>query len=134
MNYIAVISSAVASMIIGSIWYGPLFGKKFRQLMGMDQWSPEKQNAEKKKMGKLYALQLVASLVMIYVLNVFIDKTGDAGIAGGVSVALWTWIGFVVPVQLGNAIWGGKMQLFYLGAGNMLVTLLAAGIITGALN
>lgn len=134
MNYLAIIGSAIASMVIGSVWYGPVFGKKFMRLMGMDQWSPERQAAEKKKMGKLYALQLVASLVMFYVLSLFIDQTGSTGISGGVTTALWTWLGFVVPVQLGNAIWGGNMQLFYLAAGNMFLTLLAAGAIIGAFN
>lgn len=132
MNYLAIIGSAIASMVLGSIWYGPLFGKKFQQLMGMDTWSAERQAEEKKKMGKLYATQFVASLVMFYVLASFVDTTGSIGVSGGISIALWTWLGFVVPTQLGSAIWGGNMQLFWLGAGNMLVTLLAAGAIIGA--
>lgn len=125
----AVIASAIASMVIGSIWYGPLFGNMFRKEMGMDTWSPERQAAEKKKIGKLYGMQLVASLVMFYVLAQFIGMSTMSG----TSIALWVWIGFVVPTQLGNAIWGGNMKLFYLGAGNMLVTLLAAGAIIGAM-
>jgi len=132
INYLAVAASAIASMVIGSVWYGPLFGKTFMHAMGMDQWTPERQAAEKKKMGKLYATQLIASLVMFYVLAAFMDKTSGMGISGGISTALWAWIGFVVPVQLGSAIWGGKMTLFWLGAGNMLLTLLAAGAILGA--
>lgn len=131
MNFLAIIAAAIASMIIGSIWYGPLFGKKFQVLMGMDKWSPERQAEEKKKMGKLYALQLVASLLMFYTLAMFVDKTDSMGMSGGISIALWTWLGFVVPVQLGNAIWGGSMPLFKLAAGNMLLTLLAAGAIIG---
>ena len=131
MNYMAVVASAIASMVIGSLWYGPLFRKTFMQAMGMDKWTPEKQAAEKKKMGTLYATQLVASLVMFYVLALLLDMTGSMGLNGGLYVAFLTWIGFVVPVQLGNAIWGGNMTLFYLGAGNMLATLLAAGAIMG---
>lgn len=132
VNLWAVAASAVASMVIGSIWYGPLFGKKFQQAMGMDKWTPEQQAAEKKKMGKLYALQLLASLVMFHVLAVFVGMTGDASVSQGVTTALWVWFGFVAPVQLGSAIWGGSMTLFWMGAGNMLVTLLAAGAIIGA--
>ena len=127
----AVVASAIAAMVIGSIWYGPLFGKTFQKEMGMDTWSPERQAEEKKKMGKLYFMQLVASLVMFYVLALFIGKEGGMSIGSGVSVALWVWIGFVVPTQLGNAIWGGKMSLFWMGAGNMLATLIAAGAIIG---
>ena len=132
MSYLAILASAVASMVIGSIWYGPLFGKAFQQAMGMDEWSPEKQAEEKKKMGKLYAMQLIASLVMFYVLAMFVDRLGGMSAGGGIVVALWAWIGFVVPVQLGSAIWGGSMKLFTISAGNMLVTLLAAGAIIGA--
>ncbi|MBI3255908.1 MAG: DUF1761 domain-containing protein [Candidatus Andersenbacteria bacterium] len=131
MNYLAVVAAAIASIVIGSIWYGPLFGKKFQQAAGMDKWSPEKQAEEKKKMGKLYAMQIIASLIMFYILSVFVDNTGDVTVKTSIYTALLAWIGFVVPVQLGSAIWGGSMTLFYLGAGNMLLTLLAAGAIVG---
>ena len=53
-------------------------------------------------------------------------------ILGGIETALLVWIGFVVPLSFGNAILGGKMAVFWLGIGNMLITLLAAGIILGA--
>jgi hypothetical protein len=45
---------------------------------------------------------------------------------------LWTWLGFVVPIKLGDALWGGKMTMFWLGIGNMLLTLLAGAAIIGA--
>ena len=44
VNLWAVVACAVASMIIGSIWYGPLFGKAFMTATGMDQWTPEKKS------------------------------------------------------------------------------------------
>lgn len=131
MSYLAILFSAIASMIIGSVWYGPLFGKKFMKAAGMDKWSKEKQEAEKKKMGKLYGMQLIASLVTFYVLSVFV---GQASGMSAVAVAFWVWIGFVIPTQFGSSLWGGNMNLFWLGAGNMLVTLLAAGMIIGAWN
>ena len=33
INYWAVLVSAIASMAIGSLWYGPLFGKQFMPAM-----------------------------------------------------------------------------------------------------
>lgn len=132
VNLLAVLAAAVASMVIGSIWYGPLFGKMFMQALGMDQWNPEKKEAEKKKMGITYAVQFITSLVMFYVLAIFMFRLEQISVSGGLMVAFWVWLGFIVPVKLGDAIWGGKMTLFWLGAGNMLVTLLAAGAIIGA--
>ncbi|MEX1111892.1 MAG: DUF1761 domain-containing protein [Candidatus Andersenbacteria bacterium] len=133
VSYISLIAAAIASMVVGSVWYGPLFGKTFQKAAGMDKWSAEKQAEEKKKMGKLYFMQLIASLVMFYVLALFIAERGDLSVSSGISTALLAWVGFVVPVQFGSAIWGGSMTLFWIGAGNMLVTLLAAGAIIGAL-
>ena len=132
VNIWAVVVSAVASMVIGSIWYGPLFGKKFTQAMGMDKWSPERQEIEKKRMPVTYGLQFVASLVMFYVLSRAMSELGQADVNGGLMVAFWAWIGFVVPLKLADSIWGGKMSMFWLGIGNMLLTLLAAGAIIGA--
>ena len=132
VNYLAVLVAAVASMIIGSIWYGPLFGKKFIKAIGMDNWSAEKQAAMKKSMWMSYVLQFVASLVMFYVLAGLVGGLDKMTLSGGLSVAFWVWLGFAMPIKLGDAIWGGKWELFWIGMGGMLVTLLAAGAIIGA--
>ena len=131
INVWAILVAAVASMVIGSIWYGPLFGKPFMKAMGMDQWSKERQEAEKKRMGMLYFMQFLASLVTFYFLASFIRDTSMTTVAGGMLVSLCAWAGFVVPVKLADSLWGGKMILFWLGAGNMLLTLLVAGAILG---
>lgn len=34
VNYLAVLVAAIASMILGYLWYGPLFGNMWKQLMG----------------------------------------------------------------------------------------------------
>ena len=131
VNYLAVLVSALASMVIGGIWYGPLFGKMFMKEMGMDKWSKEKQEAMKKSMGMSYLAQFIASLVMFYVLAGLIAGFDHMSLNGGLLTAFLVWIGFVVPIKLGDAIWGGKKTLFWLGIGEMLVTLLASGAIIG---
>lgn len=133
VNLWAVLVAAIASMVIGSFWYGPLFGKLFMRASGMDQWSKEKREAEMKNMVWTYLAQFVASLVTFYVLALLIEGLfGGLSATNGIKAALIAWIGFVVPVKLGDALWGGKMSLFWLGIGNMLVTLVAAGAIIGA--
>ena len=133
VNLLAVGASAVASMIIGSIWYGPLFGKTFIAAMGMDKWSPEKQAHMKKSMTLTYVWQFIASLVMFYVFARFVVGLNLLSVLGGVTTAFWVWIGFVVPLKLGDALWGGKMTLFWIGIGASGVTLLATGLIIGAM-
>ncbi|MDD5069000.1 MAG: DUF1761 domain-containing protein [Candidatus Pacebacteria bacterium] len=131
INYWAVLVSAVASMVVGSIWYGPLFGKKYMQAMGMDSWSPEQREKMKKSMTLSYVGQFVASLVMFFVLAWYIGTSIHTGLYGGVENAFGVWIGFVVPLKLGDVLWGGKKSLFWIGIGGMLVTLLVAGAIIG---
>jgi hypothetical protein len=132
LNYFAVLASAVAAMIIGAIWYGPLFGKKFTAALGLDKLSPEKQAEMKKLMPVSYLGQFLASLVMFYVMSALIGGLGELTVWGGLMTALLVWVGFVVPLKLGDLLWGGKMTMFWLGVGNMLLTLLAAGAIIGA--
>lgn len=133
INFWAVILSAISSMIIGSIWYGPLFGKKFMEAMGMNKWTQEEQEKMKKKMFVTYSLQFLASLLMFFILAWYIKMSIFSGLKAGLSNAFGLWLGFVVPLSFGNALWGGKMTLFWLNIGNMLLTLLAAGAIIALL-
>src|SRR5260221_9354740 len=129
VNYWAVLAAAVASMVIGSIWYGPLFGKLFMKEKGFDKLSKEKQNEMKKSMGLSYFGQFVASLVMFYVLAGLIVGFSKTTLNGGMMTAFIVWVGFVVPLALGEAIWGGKAKLFRLNIRHMLLTLLVSGSI-----
>lgn len=132
VNVWAVLAAAVASMVIGSVWYGPLFGQLFMKEKGMDTWSKEKRAEMKKSMWMSYLAQFIASFVMFYVLAGLITGFEKTSAMGGALTGFIMWVGFVVPLALGEAIWGGKMSLFWLNISHMLVTLLAAGAIIGA--
>lgn len=132
INYWAVLVAAIASMVIGSIWHGPLFGKMFTQAMGMDKWTPEEQAKMKKSMTRSYIIQFICSFVMFFVLAWYIVTSSHTGVYGGVANAFGLWLGFVVPLSLSEAIWGGKMTVFWINIGGMLLTLIAAGAIIGA--
>jgi uncharacterized membrane protein len=133
VNWLAVLVSAVASLVIGGIWFGPMFGKMYMSAMGMDKMSQEQKDAMKKNMTMTYVWQFIASLLMFYVLAGFIAwYPGMMSAKGGMTIALWAWLGFVVPLKFGDAIWGGKMSLFWLAIGNSLITLLVGGAIIGA--
>jgi hypothetical protein len=135
INLWAVLVSAIASMVIGSIWYGPLFGKMFMTEMGMDQWSPEKKEAMKSKMKWSYLGQFVASVLMFYVLNGIILWTAPKfNVSYAMGIALFMWLGFMLPLIFGNVLWGGKTKMFWLQAGNTLITILVAGAIIGAIH
>ena len=132
INYLAILVSGIVAMIIGSIWYGPLFGKKYMHEMGMDAWSSEKKAEMKKSMMMSYVWQFIASLVTFYVLARFMNATNQTDVMGGITVGFWVWFGFVLPLKFSDTLWGGKKSLFWMGALANLVTLLVVGAIIGA--
>ncbi len=96
VNLAAVAVSAVACMILGMIWYGPLFGKKWSKLTGMKQ---EDMGGGKKEMPKAAAAGLITAAVSAYVLGAFIKMVGATGAVEGAAVGAMAWLGFVASYQ-----------------------------------
>lgn len=134
INYLAVLVCGVASMVLGFLWYGPMFGKMYISMMGFDKMDPAKQEAMKKGMTKSYVLSFIGALVMALVLAhalVFAESYMNAsGALAGLQVGLWNWLGFIAPVTMGNVLWGNQTwKLWLLGNGYNLVQLLMFGVI-----
>ena len=43
VNYLAVLLSAVSNMVVGFLWYGPLYGKEWRNLVGFNKSNQKNQ-------------------------------------------------------------------------------------------
>lgn len=118
INYLAVFVAALSSMILGSLWYGPIFGKPWMKMMGMNQ--KDVKSVPSSEMGKLYGIQFVGSLVMAYVLA----KTA------GLLSPFWIWVGFIAPVTLTTVLWEGKpWKLWLLNNGYFLLLLILMNFI-----
>ena len=130
VNFLAVIVAAIVSMVLGFLWYGPLFGKQWMKLMGFTKESREK---AKKAMGKTYGVSMVGALVMAYVLSYFLSYAlADTAMEGAI-VGFWAWFGFVAPVMLTSVLYGSKsLSLYYIDVGYQLVSLIAMGAIVAA--
>jgi hypothetical protein len=135
INYWAVIVAAVVQMVLGFLWYGPLFGKTWATLMG---FTPEKMNEQKTKgMTVNYIIMALGALLMSYVLahglifgNTYLHM---AGATSGLQGAFYYWLGFIVPVSLGTVLWEGKpWKLWFINAGYYLVGLGLMGMILSA--
>lgn len=128
INYYAVLASGVAALILGQLWYGPLFGKAWMRLSGMTM--PESITPEiKRGMAKNYSLTFVMSLVTAFVLAhglAFASAyTGISSVSVNLLGAFWIWLGFTVPVVLANVLWSDKgtsWKLFWIHAGYYLVS------------
>lgn len=132
INYLAVFIAAIIAIVLGFLWYGPFFGKQWIKLMGFSKEDIEK--GKKQDMMKSYALMSLGSLVMAYVLahttEFAMTYTKTYGLTGGIMSGVWTWVGFVAPVKMGDQLWGGKpWKLFLIEAGYYLVSLALMGVV-----
>ncbi len=128
VNLVAVLVAAIANMAIGFLWYSPaLFGAHWMKLMGFTKKSMEK---AKGKMGPMYAIAFVGTLVMGYVLAVLVNTMQVLTLAEGLQLGGLLWLGFVATVQMTEVIFGGKKwMLFVINTGYQLATILAMSTI-----
>jgi len=129
VSLLAVLVAAIASMIIGSIWYSPLlFGDVWMKLAKLK--FPKEKKAQQSMMLKAYGMGLLISLVTAYVLGHFILLTEATSAAEGAEIGFWIWLGFIATTQLGSVIWEQRsLKLFLIGSSNMLATALVMGVI-----
>ena len=124
--------AAIASFIIGSLWYSPLlFGRHWAALVGID----DKQMEEAKARGviKLYVAQFITTLVTFSVLAFLFAATGTHGGWNGAVLGFFVWLGFVVTEAAGKVMWERKStKLTLINIGSSLLSLLLGGAIIGA--
>ena len=109
VNLIAVLGAAIAAMVVGFLWYGPLFGKQWIRLMGFSKGNMKK--AKQKRMGRLYLINFIAGIVTAYVLALFVK---GASINAALMMGFWIWLGFFAAVMVGSILWEGKPLSLYL--------------------
>lgn len=126
INYYALVAAAAASMAIGTLWYGPLFGKEWMRLSGLTQ---EGMKSMALKPWQAMLGGFVNSLILSYVLLMF-TLTWVSDLEGAWFSAFWIWLGFVATTQISGFLWEGKsFKLFLIHASYSLVTYLVMATI-----
>lgn len=139
VNYLAILACGIAAMALGTLWYGPLFGKTWMALSGFKPEDMERMRQDPKgkaKMYQSYAMMFVASLLMAYVLSHLITFSmsylGGTALSTGITSGIWAWLGFVATTSIGSVLWEMKpWKYWYIVGGYYLVQLVAMGIILG---
>jgi hypothetical protein len=136
VNYWAILVSGIASMALGYLWFGPLFGKMYIKLSGLDQLSATEKEEAMKSMTKSYTITFIGSLVMAWVLVhaiIFAQAyLKTSGLSAGLLTGFMSWLGFIATVSLGMVLWERKpWKLWFLTNGYQLVQLLIMGAILG---
>lgn len=131
VNFLAVFVCGIVSMIVGSLWYGPVFGKKWEMLVGLTK---EKKEFARKSMAKNYLLMFLSSLVTAYALFHFIwyAAPGSLSLFVSVKTALWGFIGLVFPVSFTKFLFSADKKsadLLFIETGYYLVTLILMSVV-----
>ena len=141
VNYWAVLVCGVLSMVIGAVWYGPLFGKKWMEIVGATNQDLETRKKMQKAAGPLYFVQFILTLFQVLLLSTFITwmyKNDPTAVldTGHIFMALSLWVAFVVPTLAGACMWTNdsskiKWARFLIQSGYQLVCFIIFGFVLG---
>ena len=124
INLYAVLVAWIIHTASGLLWFQPrLFGNEWSKLTGK----------ELKPATKWLIPGLVGHLAMVFVLVIIIKMANIGNGLGGLLVGLLCWIGFVVPLEIGELIWEKiPSKLFLIRIGNQFIGMGISGFILGA--
>lgn len=128
INWLAVLVAAVISMVLGYLWYGPLFGKAWMKETGVSK------KVMDKNMGMKYGILFIGAILMAWVFDhalVFaITFLGIGGVTGGLMGAFFNWLGFIAPVTAGIVLMEDRsFKLWLIQNGYYLATLMLMSVV-----
>jgi hypothetical protein len=128
VNWLAVIIAAVGSFIIGFLWFGPIFGKKWMELM---KFTPEHiEEGKKKGMMMSMIVSLISSVVTAFVYFSLASALLLSGYGELLMLSVLFWIAFVLPPILNGSLWEGKSwSLFWMTSIQILVSLVFMALV-----
>ena len=134
LNWLAVFVAAVATMIIGFLWYSPLlFAKAWVREMGYDINDKAKMEEMRKSAGPAYAGSFVAGFISAFTLALILHGLRAEDLHFGLMAGFHIWLGFVATVQFTGALFAKQsMKLFAINTGYQLVCYLVMSAILTA--
>ena len=132
INIWAVLVCTILTLVIGFIWYGPIFGKKWMEITGADKMDMERRKEMMKGVWKLYIAQIALALLQVYVLAWYLNTIGN--ISSGIHTAFSIWLAFVMPTIAGTAMWNNdsakiSWARFFIQSGYQLIIFIVFGLI-----
>ena len=128
VNWIAVGIAAVSAFVLGGLWYGPLFGKKWAALVGMTDEKKASAN-----MSMTFGLSFLLSLIAATVFALFLgpEITLQEGAMYGFCAGLF-WVAAAMGIN--DLFEQRPLGLWLINAGYSTVMFTLFGTIIGAMN
>lgn len=126
LNWIAVISAAVAAFFAGAIWFGPLFGKSWIAGFGFNE-----EELGGRNQAKIFGLTLVLNVVMALNLALFLGP--EPAMSFGLAAGFFTGLGFAAPlIGVYYLFEGRSVKLFLINGGFAVVNFTVIGSVIAA--
>lgn len=130
INHLAVLVCVILMHAIGFVWYGPLFGEPWMELVGLDMASMEESGGGD---AGLWITNFIASLAPLYVLAWLFTKLNvTSGIRGAGIAFLISFCFHHLSVMSGNMFAGEHYALAWITGGFSVTGLTLSGFILGA--
>lgn len=114
VNIWAVLVAAVAHMVIGFVWYSPVFfGNTWTLLMGFNVDTPEGKAAwekRQKSMNKTWIFTVLGALILAYALAYFMGMFLVENVWDAMQIGFIAWIGFIATTSFINTLFTGKSK------------------------
>ena len=93
MNFLAILVASLSTLVVGFLWYGPLFGKTWMKENGFNEEELKKGN-----LLKIFGLTIIFSLMLAMLMQVIvIHQYGALGMIGGdPTIAKQSYVDFMV--------------------------------------
>ena len=125
LNFWAILVSTIFSMVVGFLWYGPLFGKTWKKEQGITD-----ADMKKSDMIKAPIVNFIGALVMAFILRHAVAYANVTTLAGGAVVGMLNWLGFIAVAMLNGVVYEKKSwKLYFINSGYYLVVLALNGAI-----
>lgn len=130
INYWAVLVSAVATFLVGGLWYTALFGKQRTQLLG---YSDAVLQEMAKGAARTFLTLFLCYVVVAFVVAILFSVLGVESAGQGAQWGLLLWLGLAATIGLtGNITTTIPLGVFFIDAGYQLVFLVLTGAVIGA--
>jgi hypothetical protein len=135
VNYLSVLTAAVAAWFFGAIWYTTL-SKPWVAALGktMEQLKAESETRSRFLNLLPFLLSFVAEFIMAMMLYGIMTHAGSFSLRGGLISGALIWFGFVITTMaVNNAYPMRKAMLTLIDGAHWLVVLLIMGAIIGVI-
>lgn len=100
-------------MVLGALWYSPyVMGKLWIRYMKKTQEEIRNESSGI-RIGMIYVLNTIASLVFAYVLAHIIKFASLNTFVQGANAGFWIWLGFVVTTVLPGYLFESRSKMLY---------------------